>query len=382
MNRQRKLIVATLMPPQGETGVQTHFNAILKAAAQRGIESQLAHPYADQLLIGRKAAAIVARLIKLINPEWFVVWNRWSHYFLLKQRLKDLLKNDNDAVIYAQDPLSCRAALAVRTARQRVVCVAHFNISEAYEVQTKGLGLETGPLCRHLQTNEAQTLPKADKLIFVSAYMQALVNDRLPTIKAVPQAVIANFIEDKRQADSVANLQAELITIGTLEPRKNQAYLLRLLASAHGRGHRYRLTVIGNGPDREQLAKLAAELGIADSVNFLGFQANAAEYMAGHKVYIQTSLMESFGITLIEALCYALPILAPAVGGIPEVFDDGQQGFYLPLDDLPAATATLCQLLENPVLHNQLARQARARFETHFSEQALADVWLAAIVDA
>lgn len=376
MNRQRKLIVATLMPPQGETGVQTHFNAILKAAAQRGIESQLAHPYAGQVLIARKAAAIVARLIKLINPEWFVVWNRWSHYFLLKQRLKDLLKSDIDAVIYAQDPLSCRAALAVRTVRQRVVCVAHFNISEAYEVQTKGLGGENGPLCRHLQDNEAQTLPKADQLIFVSAYMQAIVNDRLPAIKTVPQAVIANFIEDKRPAGSVAKLQAELITIGTLEPRKNQAYLLRLLAAAHGRGHRYRLTVIGNGPDRDQLAKLAAELGIADSVNFLGFQANAAKYMAGHKVYIQTSLMESFGITLIEALANSLPILAPAVGGIPEVFNDGQQGFFLPLDDLEAATERLCDVLENPSLCSWLSAQARQHFVAHFSEQKLSSQWI------
>lgn len=382
MSQRRKLIVTTLMSPQGETGVQTHFNAIIKAATRQGLDVQLVHPYADHLRIVRKVMTIPVRLLTLFNKELSVIVNRWAHYWLLKFQLKRILDQDLEAVVYAQDPLSCRAALANKTPRQPVVCVAHFNISEVYEVQTKGLSQEGGSLCRHLQQNESEILPKADKIIFVSACMRAEVNDRLPTIKTVPQAVIANFIEDKASTKPTTMQNAELITIGSLETRKNQAFILNVLANAHARGHRYRLTIIGNGPDREMLEKLAADLHLSDSINFLGFQANASIFIPGHKVYLHAALMENLPITLLEALSHGLPVIAPAVGGIPEVFCDGHQGYFWPLDNLEVATDRLCEVLENETLRARLSIQARDHFVSHFSEQALANTWLQAILDA
>lgn len=383
MSQNPKLIVATLMTPQGETGVQTHFNAIIKEAVKRGIATQLITPYDTRVIIARKSAGLVSKVLRAINIEWQTLWNRWSHYFLLRHLLKQSLQNEeNEVVIYAQDPLSARAALSAKKAQQRVVTVVHFNISESYEVQTKGLSPEGGRLCQHLQDNETLTLPKVDKIIFVSHFMQQVVNDRLPTIKAVPQTVIANFIQDHGPAQPHQTQQGDLITIGTLESRKNQAFILKVLANAHARGHHYRLTVIGNGPDRAMLENLAAELKLTDSVTFLGFQANAAEYMAGHRVYAHAALMENLPITLLEALAHALPILAPAVGGIPDVLIDGEQGYFWPLDNIDLATDKLCEVLENEILYAQLSKQARARFENHFSEHALADSWLKALMDA
>lgn len=382
MNQSRKLIVVTLMTPHGETGVQTHFNAILDEAAKRGIETKLIHPYSRSVIIGRKAAGLVGKFLRMLNKEWLVLWNRWTHYLLLRYQLRRYLQPDTDEVVlYAQDPLSCRAALASRTSGQRVVAVAHFNISEADEVVTKGLTVAGGRLYRHLQHIERQTLPFVDTIIFVSAFMQQQVNKRLPLLTAVPQHVIANFVQDHGNQQSRPELTGDLITIGTLEKRKNLAFLLRVLAQAHARGHRYRLTIIGKGPDWPMLEKLAAELHLSDSVRFLGFQANAAAYMAGHRVYVHAALMESFGITLIEALSHALPILAPAVGGIPDVFTDGQEGYFWPLDDVNEAADKLCGLLENEELRTRLSGQARRRFENHFSAQALADVWLSAIMN-
>lgn len=383
MSQHRKLIVVTLMTPQGETGVQTHFNAILNEAAKRGIETQLIHPYSANVIIARKSAGLVGKLLKILNKEWLILWTRWAHYFLVRYQLKQNLQHDEgEVVVYAQDLLSSRAALATKKAQHRLVTVVHFNISEADEVLKKGLTVEDGRLYRHFQDNEAQTLPNVDKIIFVSKFMQQIVNDRLPLLKSVPQAVIANFIQDHCKSQNQPKLQGDLITIGTLETRKNQAFILRVLAKTHTRGHHYRLTIIGNGPDRAMLENLTTELKLNNSVTFLGFQANAAEYMAGHRVYVQSSLMESFGITLIEAMSYALPILAPAVGGIPEVFSDGQQGYFWPLDNLDMATDKLCEILENEDLYTKLSVQARLRFVENFSEHALADTWIKAIINA
>jgi len=382
MSHSQKLIVLTLMTPQGETGVQTHFNAILHEAQKRGIETQLIHPYDPSVMLARKAAGAVAKLIKIFNKEWFILWTRWTHYFLIRYLLRQSLRHEEKHLsIYAQDPLSARAALMERKPRHRVVTVAHFNISESHEVLTKGLTVEGGLLYRHLQHNEAQILPRVDMIIFVSAFMQKAVNDRLPSIKSIPQAVIANFIHDHRQPID-PQTRSDLITIGTLENRKNQAFILRVLATAHARGYRYRLTIIGNGPDRSKLENLAKELELTDSITFLGFQANASEYMAGHRIYVHSALMENLPITLLEALSYGLPLLAPAVGGIPEVFTDGQQGYFWSLEDEEKAANTLCEILENDSLHARLSAAARARYEACFSEQALANTWLAAIINA
>jgi glycosyltransferase involved in cell wall biosynthesis len=127
------------------------------------------------------------------------------------------------------------------------------------------------------------------------------------------------------------------------------------------------------------LENLAKELGIADSVRFLGFQPNAAEYMHGHRIYAHAALLENLPITLLEALSHSLPILAPAVGGIPEVFIDGQQGYYWPLDNLEFATTKLCQILEDQLTYAKCSAEARNRFDTYFSEYVLADTWLAAL---
>ncbi|MEQ1531301.1 MAG: glycosyltransferase family 4 protein [Methylococcales bacterium] len=383
MSQNCKLIVVTLMTPQGETGVQTHFNAILDEAAKSGIKTQLITPHISNLTIFRKAAGLIGKILRPLSKEWLTLWFRWVQYSLLIYQLKQLLQNEEDnIVIYAQDPLSSKAALATKKNRHRVVTVVHFNISEADEVLTKGLTVENGRLYRQFQSNEAKILPKVDKIIFVSRFMQTIVNDRLPSLQSVPHTVIANFIQDSSNTRNKPKLQGDLICIGTLEKRKNQAFILRVLAKAHDRGYHYRLTIIGNGPDRSMLEKLTDELGLNDSVTFLGLQANAAEYMTGHRIYVHAALMENLPITLLEALCHGLPILAPAVGGIPEVFSDGQQGYFWPLDDLDAATDKLCEILENNNLHAQFSAQARDRFVENFSENRLAHKWLEELTNA
>ncbi len=71
-----------------------------------------------------------------------------------------------------------------------------------------------------------------------------------------------------------------------------------------------------------------------------------------------------------------LPILAAPVGGVPEVFTDGKEGFYWPLDDIEAAADKLGELLENKALYTDMSQNARSRFVQKFSKQALANKWL------
>lgn len=382
MNRTPTLLVASLLPEKGYCGVQTHFRAIIGFARAQGHAARLVEPHQASRWI-RGLPSLGTRLLRRIRPEYATLWHRaWA-----ERHLRACLRSELDAlrgqpvVIYAQDPLSARAALALRDAgyRFRLVAVLHFNISEAYENQLNGFTREGGALWRALMRSECRVLPRLDKVIFVSDYMRRIVLARNPAMAGVEQAVIPNFPEHEPEAAPDAATRADIITIGTLEPRKNQGYLLHVLAAAKQQGHRYRMTVAGDGPSRKEWEALAAHLGIADQVEFLGYVSGASRLLAGHRVYAHAALMENLPLTLLEALSCGLPVFAPAVGGMPEVFDDGVEGFVWPLDDAPACAKKLIELLETPAAWWAMSAAARRRYQTRFKPTVLGPRWIEAI---
>jgi glycosyltransferase involved in cell wall biosynthesis len=80
--------------------------------------------------------------------------------------------------------------------------------------------------------------------------------------------------------------------------------------------------------------------------------------------------MDNLPLALIEALSYGRPILAAPVGGIPEIFRDGVEGYYCDLDDPNEGAAKLTQLLQTSTL-GTISRAARARFEATFAESTI-----------
>lgn len=378
MTSSPEIIVVTLMTPQGTTGVQTHFNQIINAAISDCVKVRLVHPY-EFNWFARKVVGLIIRLLRPAGDEWVDLWGRWAHYQILKYKLQQILAiNKDPVVLYAQDPLSTKAALVARTNKntQRVASVIHFNVAEADEYLMKGIIKKNSYLYNSLVTNEKNTLPKVDKLIFVSQFMQDIVHTRLPTTKNLPNVVITNFIEDLSSTLDNPNVSGDVITIGTLEPRKNQAFILHVLANCKAKGKVYTLTIIGDGPDRVGLEKLTSGLGLTEQVTFMGFKANAIDHLSTHKIYAHAALLENMPLTLMEALSQSLPIIAAPVGGIPEVYTDGQEGFYWSLNDIEGAADKLCELLENKALYTVMAKKARSRFEQHFSKKALASKWL------
>ena len=377
------IVVITLMPPKGETGVQTHFNEIIKEARRRGFDTVIIHPY-DYNVIARKAGIAVSRFLRLINQEIMVLWTRWIYYYFIRKLLRRYLSDlkYDEIILYAQDPLSAKAALKERiNSNQSVTSAVHFNISEAYECKIKGITSEGGILYRNLMAIERSTLPMIDKILFLSHFMEKTVYQRIPEIRNVPCSVISNFYGHIKEKAILEDIEGEILSVGTLENRKNQAFILKVLAVAKMRGHSYRLTLIGDGPNREYLKNLAKKLGISKKVNFAGFKANAAKYMATHRVYANSSLMENMPLTLIEALSYGRPILAPAVGGIPEIFSDGREGYFWKLGNIEDAADKMCEILEDKNLCNRMSKAAKDRYSHHFSRDVLSECWISELVN-
>ncbi len=380
MKPQPHLMIVTVMMLHGTTGVQTHFNAIAQYAKAHELRVSIVEPHQINFWL-RKIHGVVGRLLNRVNREWGVLFNRFVSHRFLKSLLRNALikSQDNSIVIYAQDPLSAKVAIDLRKEgfQFRLVSVIHFNISEALEYVEKGIAKENGKLWRSLMANERKVLPKLDQVVFVSYFMQQVVGARLPGLTGVPQTVISNFILSlKDNSVSSIDVSGDMIAIGTLEARKNQAFLLRLLAECNAMGKRYNLTVVGDGPDRAALEQQVANLGLTGQVKFLGYQPDAASLIPGHKAFVHASRMESQGIVLLEALRAAVPVFAAPVGGIPEVFDDGQEGSYLNLDDPRDAARKIISILDDQQKWQYMSLCAQKTYTNRFHPDLLGKRWI------
>lgn len=365
----RPVVIATVMRSEGETGVQTHIAAFQAGLLERQRACSLITPF-DAPHWKVYPVFGMRKLIDPLSKPASVWWyNRWHGHFL-EQALREHLRNGVPCVIYAQDPSSAEAALRARSSpRQRVVMAVHFNISEADEWVGKGMIGHCGRLYHAMRARELDIIGQLDGLVFVSEFMRRELVARGLSITRIPYVVVPNFVADPGIEPS-PEPEADLISIGSLEPRKNQGYLLDVVAAARAQGTPLRLTLVGDGPTRQELERKARRLRVADLVRFTGYVANAAQLLNRHRAYVHAALLENMPLTLVEALARGVPVFAPAVGGIPEIFEDGVQGRILPLDNAAAAAGGLIEWMKTPERMAQAGEQARRRFLERFQMQA------------
>ena len=383
MGRRKSIIVATVLRPQGETGVQSHLNTAIAFAKQEGVGIELATPFG----VNKALVYPVFGLRKLVEPfssSLGLWWYMRGHRALLQYYLRRRLRlYPHGVIVYAQDLQSAYAAVELRRNGWpiEVVWMVHQNISVADEFAAKGNITEGGWLYKDIVRIERHVLPRVDRLLFPSLFMRDQVTSRTPEIAGVPSYVIPNFIATQDRTPEIQDVSmGDVITIGTLEPRKNQSFILQVLAHAHRLGRPYRLTLVGDGPLRRELETLASRLGLASYVTFAGYVPEAARILPRHKAYAHAARMENLPITVLEALATRKPILAAPSGGIPEVFTDGVEGFFWDLDDPLQAARQLIKLLEDEALYKRMAGAAYARYETCFAPRVVGPQLLEAVL--
>lgn len=163
------------------------------------------------------------------------------------------------------------------------------------------------------------------------------------------------------------------LTVGRLVPVKGQADLLEAFAAAHRENDALRLLVVGDGELMAQLGALADRLGIASVTRFTGWREDVPELMDAADMFVLTSHNEGLGLVLVEAMAKGLPVVATAVGGVPEVVDDGVTGHLVPARDAGAIATAVLDLAASPDRRRALGAQGRERARETFSiEQTVA----------
>jgi glycosyltransferase involved in cell wall biosynthesis len=129
----------------------------------------------------------------------------------------------------------------------------------------------------------------------------------------------------------------------------------------------------GDGPERRHLESRVLNCGMADHFEFKGHVDDMDSFYQGLDVYLNTSIHEGIPMTILEAMGHGLPIIAPAVGGIMEIMEDGKEGFLIGTRN-PQDFAAKCLLIKNDrALRERMSRAAREKAERCFSVETMAE---------
>jgi glycosyltransferase involved in cell wall biosynthesis len=233
--------------------------------------------------------------------------------------------------------------------------------------------LRGGVRLRALRRSRNAALRRGARVLCPSAYLReialswGLPPDRVSVLpNAAPELPALPTRDDARARLGVAG--PVLGFAGRLTRQKELDVALRALAETPG----LTLVVLGDGPEREPLARLAGELGVDGRVRFLGSggRDDVLRLFRGVDAAVLSSGWENLPHTVVEALAVGTPVVATAVGGVPEIVKDGENGLLVPPGSPGALAAALRRLLAEPGLRDRLAASA-APSVAHLAEERI-----------
>ncbi len=168
-----------------------------------------------------------------------------------------------------------------------------------------------------------------------------------------------------------------VVSVGRLSWEKGVDILLDAMAVVVAQVGGARLIVVGDGPERTALECRAADLGISDSVRFVGHQTEIASWLNQATVLAMPSRSEGMGMSAAEALAYGIPVVCSGAGGLPEVVEDGRCGTVVAgptigeaIEVDPRALAeALLVLLTDRDRAQRLGANGKARYDALFTEE-------------
>jgi glycosyltransferase involved in cell wall biosynthesis len=151
-----------------------------------------------------------------------------------------------------------------------------------------------------------------------------------------------------------------IVCIGRLRSEKGHAHLLRAFAAVRGSRPDVSLDLLGDGPERASLVRVADELGLGESVVFHGDVPDVWPVLASATIAVQPSLVEQFGIGALEAMAAGVPIVASRTGGLGPLVEESAAGVLVPPGDAGALATAIISLLADPSARNLLGRAGPA----------------------
>ncbi|MBI3802815.1 MAG: glycosyltransferase family 4 protein [Nitrospirae bacterium] len=132
--------------------------------------------------------------------------------------------------------------------------------------------------------------------------------------------------------------------------------------------------IVGDGPEEERLRSLLDRINLTDRIEMLGYQTDIRAVLSRLDIVVLTSYAnEGVPQSLLQAMAMEKPVIGTTVGGIPEVIEEGVNGYLIPPRDSDACAAKILELIQQPALRAAMGRAGRARVEKEFSFDRMLD---------
>jgi L-malate glycosyltransferase len=155
--------------------------------------------------------------------------------------------------------------------------------------------------------------------------------------------------------------------IGALVEHKGHRHLVHAAVDVVRAEPEVRIVILGEGELREELTRMIHGLGLERHVLLPGFRPDVLSLLKTFDVMVMPSITEGLGTSILDAMACSKAVIGSAVGGIPEVVDDGVTGLLVPPRDASALGAAIVRLLRDSGLRETLGRAGRRRLETRFT---------------
>jgi glycosyltransferase involved in cell wall biosynthesis len=194
-------------------------------------------------------------------------------------------------------------------------------------------------------------------------------------VKVLHVGVDAQLFRPSEGPTPLADGEIKLLTVARLHPYKGLDHLIRAMAIVHRQHPGVVLYIMGRGPSGPDLKKLAGELIPGDAVRFVETPVPNVQMPPVYSscdIYVQPSVVEPYGIAVLEAMGCGRPVVCSRVGGMADTVDDGVTGFLVPSADPEALAEKILALATDGGLRKQMGAAARARVERQFDWPVIA----------
>jgi glycosyltransferase involved in cell wall biosynthesis len=186
------------------------------------------------------------------------------------------------------------------------------------------------------------------------------------TVRTIPNGwagrAVASFPPGKAPDPTV-------ISIANFRPEKNHEMLLRAFGLVHEQIPRMRLLLVGAGTREGAIRQLVDSLGLRSVVEFTGYVEDVWPYLSRSHLFVLASNYETLGVAILEAMAAGLPVVATAVGGVPELVRPGVNGELVEPGDSAGMAAAIIRILGSRGLMDSLGAAGRATAAEHTSEK-------------
>lgn len=336
-------------------GAQVHVLGLIRHQLSSGLEVFLlvgdTGYLADEARRAGAEVIICEEIIHSIRP--------WHDYRATRQLARRLKTLSPDLVHAHSSKAGLLARLACRTTSIPCLFTAHgWAFSEGAPKKRRFVARLAESACAML----------GHSIVNVSTYDRDLAL-RNNVGRAAQHRVIHNGLPDIQEYSAEGGLtNGAIVMVARFAAPKRQDLLIRALSLLPAS---VRLRLIGDGPHRAEYEALARQLGVMERVDFVGDSDEVARLLAEASMFVLLSDHEGLPLTIIEAMRTGLPVVASAVGGIPELVEDGATGMLL-YETTPEVVAdVLKSLLDNPARAKQMGLNGRERYLRYFTEQQM-----------